>query len=285
MKRQIKNAFNKAANTYDAHALLQQEIAVRLVEQFDLFKIDPKIILDVGSGTGQFSKLLVSQYPKSNIIQTDIAEAMLQVSLKSNDQKTSFVCSDVEALAFKENSVDLVVSNLMLQWLNPLDKVFSEIKNTLNAKGLFVFSTFGPNTLKELRDAWSEVDQKSHTNPFIDMHDVGEALQRNGFITPVLSNEVITLQYKNLKDLFIDLKKIGANTVTEDKRSSLTGRKRFQAMQNYYETKRDSNGFLPVTYEVIYAHGWAGNKTQNKKSDKQIISLNKMKEWLKEKTT
>lgn len=282
MKQQIKNAFNKAAITYDQHSQLQKEVALRLAEQFELFKINPKTILDLGSGTGQLSELLKNNYPKAKMIQSDLAESMLRLSAEK--QKTSFVCADVEVLPFKEKSIDLIVSNLMLQWVNPLDKAFAEIKHTLTNKGLFVFSTFGPDTLKELRSAWSEVDQKSHTNPFIDMHDVGEALQRNGFVSPVLSNEVITLQYKSIKDLFIDLKRIGANTVTENQRSSLTGRKRFQAMQEVYESKRDAKGFLPVSYEVIYAHGWAGQEISKQDSGKQFISLDKMKQWLKEKT-
>jgi len=121
--------------------------------------------------------------------------------------------------------------------------------------GLLMFSTFGPDTLKELRDAFRSVDRYTHVHRFIDMHDVGDALIACGFADPVMDMEILTLTYADVRELMRDLKAIGAHNVTRGRPATLTGKSQLaKVAQNYEAARRD--GRLPATFEVIYGHAW-----------------------------
>jgi malonyl-CoA O-methyltransferase len=165
------------------------------------------------------------------------------------------VCADVRQLPFSDASVDIAVSNLMLQWCDDLDAAFREVRRVLKPDGLFAFTTFGPDTLRELRAAWAAVDGYSHVNTFIDMHDIGDALVRAGLTEPVLDVERVTLTYKDVLSLMRDLKVIGAHNVTAGRPRGLTGRGALRRVEAAYEPARRS-GLIPATYEVVYAAAW-----------------------------
>jgi malonyl-CoA O-methyltransferase len=165
------------------------------------------------------------------------------------------VCADAQRLPLAEASVDLIYSNLMLQWCNDLDALFAEFSRVLKPGGLLTFSTFGPDTLKELRVAWSSVDSHTHVHRFIDMHDIGDALVRAGLSEPVLDVETFTLTYETTLALMGDLKAIGAHNAAAGRAPGLTGRGRLIAMSAAYERFRTS-GRLPATYEVVYGQAW-----------------------------
>lgn len=264
-KRQVRHAFDRAAISYDAAAVLQREICDRMLSRLEYIKFKPESILDAGSGTGYGHYKLKDSYPSSKLIAIDIALKMhLQARptvakwkqwLPTLGKQVQYVCGDIEQLPLSEKCVDLVWSNLALQWCNNLEHTFAEIYRVLRGNGLFMFSTFGPDTLKELRQAFSCIDGYSHVNHFIDMHDVGDLLLHNGFSTPVMDMEYLTLTYNDVIDIMRDLKSIGANNATQGRRSGLMGKNAWQNVIAQYEKLR-KDGKLPATYEVVYGHAW-----------------------------
>jgi malonyl-CoA O-methyltransferase len=170
------------------------------------------------------------------------------------------VGADMETMPLAADCVDLIWSNLAMQWIATPENMFREMRRILKSNGLLLFSTFGPDTLRELRTAFSGLDGYSHVNRFTDMHDIGDALIHAGFSNPVMEMEHLTLTYTDLKGLMRDLKGIGAHTVLEDRRQGLMGRHEWQQLIANYETFRREDR-LPATYEVIYGHAWVGDKS------------------------
>ena len=258
-KLHIAKSFSAAAKDYHCVDQLQRTIADGLVERLGLIKLKPEMVLDLGSGPGTSSARLAKYYKKATIFETDLSHAMLQQASKHAPRffsRRRRFCSAAEALGLKSASIDIVFSNLMLQWCSNLDLVLDEVRRVLRPNGLFIFSTFGPDTLKELRLSWRKVDQNIHVNAFMDMHDIGDALIRTGLENPVMETERITLGYKNVYGLMRELKMLGAHNVNSGRRKTLTGKNRFQRMLDHYEQCR-VEGELPATYEVVYGHAWA----------------------------
>ncbi|GJL75180.1 malonyl-ACP O-methyltransferase BioC [Nitrosomonas sp.] len=264
-KRQLRSAFERAATSYDQAAVLQREVSDRMFTRLEYIKYVPDTILDAGSGTGYGTQRLSVRYPKSRLVAVDIALAMLQSARPVTTgwqrfwpfqkKQTQYLCADMERLPVKDESVGMVWSNLALQWCNDLDKTFREVNRILKTDGLFMFSTFGPDTLQELRQAFGHEDAFIHVNRFIDMHDIGDLLVHNRFATPVMDMEYITLTYDDVMRVMRDLKAIGAHNVTQGRRQGLTGKMRWKKVIDRYETLR-SKGKLPATFEVIYGHAW-----------------------------
>jgi len=250
----IRSNFNGAASNYDDNAFLQSEIANRLAEKLKVISIKPQTIIDLGSGTGLLSNKTAEIFPNANLICVDFA----QQSLLKNSQNLK-VCANAYELPFASNSVDFIVSNLMMQWCPDLKALFNECFRVLKPEGLILFTTFGPDTLKELKRSWSAVDSSAHVNNFIDMHDIGDQMLQSGFQSPIMEMDNITLTYEKVLDLMHDLKSIGAQNVGS-RSKALTGKTKFKKMIEMYESYR-SDGKLPATYEVIYGHAW---KNENK---------------------
>ncbi len=256
-RRLLRTAFESAARGYDAAAVLQHEVGERLLERLDLTTLQPARILDLGCGTGRALGALRKHYPEAGVVGADIAFGMLAVArhAQSRFRRTPLVCADAMHLPFTAMSFDLIYCNLMLQWCNDLERIFAELRRLLRPHALLLFTTFGPDTLRELRAAWREVDSFKHVNRFIDMHDIGDALMRAGFVEPVMDMEHLTLTYTDVQTLMHDLKNIGAHNVTAGRAHGLTGRGRLLRMQSAYEKQR-RDGRLPASYEVIYGTAW-----------------------------
>lgn len=271
-KRHLRNAFERAATDYDQAAVLQREVSNRMLSRLEYIKYLPGVILDAGSGTGYGSQQLAKRYPDSQLIAVDIAWAMLSHARPEitwwqrwaplHKPQTYHVCADIEQFPVKDDSVGMVWSNLALQWCNDLDHTFSEMNRVLHTNGLFMFSTFGPDTLKELRQSFARVDASSHVNRFIDMHDIGDLLVHNGFSTPVMDMEYITLTYPDVISVMRDLKAIGAHNVTQGRRQGLTGKTMWKKAIDQYEALR-RDGKLPATFEVVYGHAWKPQSRQS----------------------
>jgi malonyl-CoA O-methyltransferase len=257
--RQVRRSFEGAAARYDGVALLQRRVGETMLERLDLVKVAPRRVLDAGAGTGRAAVALARRYRKARVIALDLAVAMLQQARRRAAwfRKQRFVCGDIQRLPLGAACVDLLFSSLTLQWCGDLDRVFAELRRVLAPQGLLTFSTFGPDTLRELREAWRDADDFSHVNAFLDMHDIGDALVRAGFQGPVLDVERYTVTYPQVRSLMADLKSMGAHNLTAGRRHTLTGRGRLSAMLAAYERRRDSTGRLPATYEVVYGHAWA----------------------------
>lgn len=269
-RQAMRSAFEKAATSYDAVAVLQQEVADRLVERMDLMSMNPVSILDAGSGTGFVSQLVAARYPKAKITALDLAFNMLKQAKEKRSYKQRwnkqfrYVHAEVENLPFADASVELVISGLTLQWCQDLPKVFKEFKRVLAPGGLLMFSSFGPDTLKELRQSWAEVDELPHVNAFADMHDVGDALMQSGFADPVMDMEMLTVTYNDVKTVMCDLKKIGAHNVMQGRSHNITGKNKLQKMIQAYEQFRVDD-LVPVSHEIVYGHAWVTD-TQEKES-------------------
>ncbi|HQR52181.1 MAG TPA: malonyl-ACP O-methyltransferase BioC, partial [Burkholderiales bacterium] len=223
------------------------------------------VVLDAGSGTGSGARELARRYPDAQVIALDIALSMLQAGRASRSwlqrmgmgrRRVASLCGDVEQLPLKTGSVDLIWSNATLQWATDLPATLRELQRVLRPGGLVMFSTFGPDTLKELRAAFAAADGHSHVNRFVDMHDIGDMLVHARLADPVMDMEHITLTYGTVRDLMRDLKAIGAHNVTAGRPRGLGGRQALRAAEEYYEAWR-RNGVLPATYEVVYGHAWA----------------------------
>jgi malonyl-CoA O-methyltransferase len=267
-KARVRASFNRAANTYDAAAVLQKLVREEMLSRLDLVKIAPKAILDAGCGTGHGSFALQKRFKNAQVVSLDIALGMLQQT-KSQQPffnklfgKQSLLCADIESLPIANNSVGMVWSNLALQWCNDLDAAFGELARVLQPEGLIMFSTFGPDTLKELRAASN--NGHTHVSRFIDMHDIGDALIRAGFSAPALDVEHYTLTYDDVKSVMTDLKKIGAHNATSGRARGLQGKGFLQNLTQNYEQFR-TEGKLPATFEVVYGHAWVNDsKAQSK---------------------
>ncbi len=256
-KRSVREAFSHAAASYDAAAVLQREIADRLLARLDLIKLVPETIADIGAGTGYCTARLERRYRGATVVALDISPAMLAHARRQRSwfSRQRFVCGDAERLPLATGSMDMIVSNLALQWCDP-DSAFREFVRVLRPGGLLMFTTFGPDTLRELRAAWRSVDSDAHVHDFIDMHDLGDALVRAGFAEPVMDVERFTLTYADVKSVLHDLKRIGAHNAAVSRPHALTGKARFQRFVAAYEAMRQQ-GRIPATYEAVYGHAWA----------------------------
>lgn len=263
-RRAVRGAFARAAQTYDANAVLQREIAERLLARLDYIRLEPSGILDLGCGTGYTVALLRRRYPRVQLVGLDLALPMARAARQRlhpvlpfgiGRRPAQFINADAEALPLADQSVDLICSNLTLQWCDP-DAVFRECHRVLRPGGLFVFTTFGPDTLKELRTAWRAVDTAVHVHDFIDMHDLGDALVRARFADPVMDVEQVRLTYDEVGGLLRDLKGIGAHNAASGRHPGLTGKMRYARFRDRYESFRQPDGRLPASYEVIYGHAW-----------------------------
>lgn len=262
-KRQVRRAFSRAAADYDAAAVMQREVCIRMLEKLDYIKLQPARLLDVGSGTGWGTRQLGERYPKAEITALDIALGMLQHARGTSGwwrklfqgRREQYLCADVEALPLATGSIDMVWSNLALQWCNDLPATFVELHRILNTDGLLMFSCFGVDTLKELRIAFRDVDGYNHLNRFVDMHDVGDMLVAAGFADPVMEMETLTLTYEDARAVMQDLKRIGAHNATAGRANGMMGKAAWQRVIENYETLR-RNGKLPATFEIVYGHAW-----------------------------
>jgi malonyl-CoA O-methyltransferase len=256
-RARLRASFDRASAGYEAAASLQARIAAELLERLEPFRFAPAVVLDLGSGTGRVTRELKRHYPRARVVALDIAPGMLREARRHQRPWRRFdrVCGDALRLPLRDGSVDLVLSNLMLQWCDPLAAALSETRRVLTSGGFLCFSTFGPDTLHELRRAWAEADGYSHVNHFADMHEVGDALVRAGLTEPVLDVDRIEVGYADVLTLMRDLKAIGAHNVTAGRPRALVGRERLARVQRAYEAfRRDDR--LPATYEVIYGAAW-----------------------------
>jgi len=251
-KKWLINAFDRAAPHYDAAAKIQQEIRFRLLERLEFLLLKPQMIVDVGCGTGTLGRELQFRFPESQMIGVDISLGMIKEAQK-HDPHAQFLCADAMKIPLPDKSVDLLVSNLMLQWVDDYQQVFQEWARLLKPEGILLFTTFGPDTLHELQSSWAQVDGFAHVNRFVDMHILGDAIAATGFRHPVIDADRLTQTFPHVMNIMRHLKTIGAHNVNLERNRGLMGRQKFQAVLRAYETYRQ-NDIFPVTYEVIYGY-------------------------------
>ena len=288
--KQVRRAFSRSAASYDAAAQLQHAVEARLLESLDylddpaLKREPPQRVLDLGCGTGRASIAMQKRWPKAQIVSLDLALPMLRQARGTSARsmgwlsnpfarKPAQVCADARALPLAEASVDVLFSNLCVQWVEDLDALFAGFRRVLKPNGLLLVSTFGPETLWELRDAFAHADAAPHVSPFADIAGFGDALVRAGFRQPVLDREEETTHYPDLPALMRELRAIGATNALASRRHTLTGRSRFATAASAYETHRDAQG-LPATWETITAMAWAPEAgTPLREGDVDVASI------------
>lgn len=287
-QRHIRRAFSRSAAGYDAAAALQHEVEKRLMESLDYLTLrqgqdapDPGVVLDVGCGPAHAAAAMRKRWPKAQVIALDMALPMLREAKKQAGWWKPFqrVCADQRALPVRDGSVDVLFCNLSLQWVDDLPAAFTGFRRVLKPGGLLVCSTFGPETLQELRDAFAQADDTPHVSPFPPIAQFGDAMMLAGFRDPVLDRDRFTLTYDDLPALMRELRAMGATNALQHRRHTLTGRARFAAAATAYEPLRREDGKLPSTWDVIYAHAWApppGAPIRGQGEDIAVVPLSRI---------
>jgi len=260
--RQVRRAFSRASASYDAAAALQHEVEARLLESLDYLEDRvPDTILDLGCGPGHAAAAMRKRWPRARVIAMDLALPMLQQARPRSgwnplQKPIDRINADARALPLADGSVDVLFCNLCLQWVEDLTAAFAGFRRVLKPDGLLLVSTFGPDTLQELREAFAAADNAPHVSPFASIAQFGDALVHAGFRNPVLDRDVFVNGYDDLPALMRELRAIGATNALASRRHTLTGKARFAAAAGAYEHER-RDGRLPATWEVIYAQAWA----------------------------
>lgn len=277
-KRHVRRSFERAARTYEKTAVLQKGIADEMISRLDVIKFRPDTIVDMGCGTGYALRRLKKCYPKATVIGLDIAPAML-ITARGRPRwfrPLPLIAGDVENCPLKNWSVDMIFCSATLQWCD-LDAVLAEFSRVLKPGGLLMFSTFGPDTLEEVRQAWRQVDDDIHVHAFIDMHDIGDAMMRNQFQAPVVDVDRAALTYASVDALVKDLKLIGSNNAATHRFKGLIGKTRFDRFRRAMESYRDREGRFECSYEIIYGHAWAPTQRSTRHREAEVsIPLTKI---------
>ncbi|MDH7451938.1 malonyl-ACP O-methyltransferase BioC [Luteimonas composti] len=268
--RQVRRAFSRASASYASAAVLQREVEARLLESLDLVALDtarprdwqPALVLDVGSGPGHAAQAMRQRWPKARVVALDLALPMLRAMPARSGwnplrRQVDRVCADLRALPLAEGSVDVLFSNLCLQWVDDLPAAFAGFRRVLRPGGVLLCSTFGPDTLWEMRESFARADEVPHVSPFATIAQFGDALMHAGFRDPVLDRDVFERGHADLAGLMRELRAIGATNALHARRHTLTGRRRFAAAAAAYEPLRGPDGLLPASWEVITAMAWA----------------------------
>ena len=261
-KEYKRKVFDRHAKTYDEYSSLQNKISDNLFKKLDLIEVRPSLILDLGCGTGRNGRILKEKYQNIRLINYDFSINMLQEAKKNQHKilgtKSEFICGDIEELSFSENTFDVIWSTSSLQWCNNLSDIFKKAKVILKPGGLFIFSTFGPNTLFELRNITKKISNYQKTNNFIDALSITEKLINEGFIDPFVDSEEFCLSYKDISKLFLDLRKIGATSGFKNRNIGLSGKSFLKLIIDGYK-EYSYDGIFPATYEAIYGYAWNTN--------------------------
>ena len=256
-RRVVRRHFARAAGTYDGAAVLQRRVADEMIQRLDVVRLQPRALLDLGCGTGYVTRALARRYRRARLVGLDVAHAMAAHARRAAGwfSRTRSVAGTAERLPFAAGAFDMVVSNFMLPWCEPA-AVFAECRRVLRPNGLLVFTSLGPDTLAELREAWRRVDEAAHVHRFLDMHDVGDALVHAGFAEPVMDVERYTLTFADARAVVRDLRALGAQNAQRARPRGLTGRRRFERFLAAYDALAH-DARVPATVEVVYGHAWA----------------------------
>ena len=262
-KNKIINNFNNAASSYEKNATFQKRVLEELLENLSYVSLQPKVILDMGCGVGRAAPIISKHFPNAKIVQLDISQKMIFQAKKKNTfwkkNKAQSIVADMLQMPFLSGTFDLIICSLSLQWISDIESVFHETRRCLNNDGLFLFSTLGPQTMHELREAWLEIDDHEHVHNFFEIDYYGDELVRTGFSDPVISREEYKLMFGSPLEAIGSIRSIGASNVSLNRRKSLTPKSKWQSFIRAYEKQGPANK-VPLTYEVYYGLAWSNNR-------------------------
>lgn len=264
--QRVGQRFSRAVETYDEHAVLQREVARRLIAHIECTRLKPKQILDIGCGTGYFTGLLRNRFKRARMVALDLAESMIGAAKKKHARrlpwqvKTGFATADALALPFPDGGFDLVCSNLTMQWVADPRQMLAEMRRVLAPGGLILFSTFGRRTLSELRQSLASI-RHEHAGlvlPFPDVTTLGNSLMELPVELPVTDTDLFMLTYPDVMTLVREIKAWGASaSAIANRPGGLYGRSLLQGLNTAYNTAhRMEDGRIRATFEVLYAQAW-----------------------------
>lgn len=248
--RAARRRFDRAAPTYAQASRLESEVGARMLERLDFVRLAPARILDAGCGPAPQAAALFQRYPGAELLALDFSLPMLEraravglLARLRGARRPVAVCARLERLPLAPGSVQLVWSNMALHWVAEPRAALAEFQRVLAPEGLLMFSTLGPDTLKELRAAAGD----ARVHRFADMHDLGDWLLAAGFAAPVMDMETINMTYRDMPQLFADLRASGQVNARADRPRGLAGKGLRAAF---------ARAGTRVTCEVVYGHAW-----------------------------
>ncbi|MCC5812311.1 MAG: methyltransferase domain-containing protein [Ectothiorhodospiraceae bacterium] len=267
----IALAFDQVVDDYEVAAVLDREVGVRLLERLELMRLQPELVLDVGAGTGASTIALRGHYRKARVVAVDLSSRMLERTRTRGSWRRPIpaVLADAGQLPVPDDSVDLLFSSATLQWSDDLPRLLDEFHRVLRPGGLLLFSTLGPDTLRELRACWHEGAARS-LRSFTDMHDIGDAMVGAGFADPVMDMELFTLTYGSIGDLLADLWATSGGLLYGQGAVLLEP---WPGLSEHYQAYRQRDGRLPATWEVLYGHAWASDRLPQRRDPTGAVSV------------
>lgn len=269
-KQRLNLLFSSLAENYEKFAFIQQEVGKRMLSRLDYIKFSPTSIIDAGCATGYHCRLLAKKFPKAKIKGLDISTGMITAANKKRSffSKQKFIQVDMTQTDLSDNSVDFIFSNLTLPWINDIQLCIKEWQRILKPDGLLLFSTFGPDSLIELKQAIKESSDDVKMLNFIDMHDIGDSLLQNKFAEPVMDVENISLLFDDMKSLLDELSATGVLQLLLNNKYSQLSHNRFimekidRIDANYPGYIENNDKVYPLNYEIIYGHAWGTDLTK-----------------------
>lgn len=283
-----RRAFDRAARNSGGQWDLADEIARRMAQRLDYVRLAPNHVVDAGCGQSP-ARLLGQRYPAAQLTGVESSFEMAAHTRRSKSTfgrlkrligvdsgRSHMVCGDICALPIADSSVDMVWSNLALPWASSAGKAFSEFQRVLKGGGLLMFSTYGPDTLRELKAAFGCADKQRHVHEFADMHDLGDMLLESGFAEPVMDMDKIVYTYADIASLIRELRCSGQTNVMEDRRHGLMSPAVWNAMSTAYPA-RPTDARIEATFEIVYGHAWKIEaKSRSERNDAGTATI----QWL-----
>ena len=255
--RDLRRQFDRAASSFDGADFLCRQTADGLMERLQPMQLTVNTLLDLGGATGGCAATLAKRFPRARLVNVDLSARMLE---KAKARRGFFsrqrqVQADASLLPFASRSADLVFANMLLPWLADPTACFAGVSRVLRKDGLFSFSTLGPDSFAELREAWFDLDDYPHVQRFADMHDVGDALLRSGLRDPVLDVDFVTVSYADADALLADLAASGARNVFARRASGLTGKTKFAEVKRRLAAVGGGDR-IELRFEIVFGHAW-----------------------------
>jgi malonyl-CoA O-methyltransferase len=286
-RRRLRRHFDRTAPTYDRAAVVQREAGKRMLERLDLVRLQPRRILDAGSGPGTLTGPLRERYPSAELIAVDLSPAMLRLAAGRDSGVRKLlqrvrrtvplrVCGDIAQLPLPDASIDLACSGFALEWADDRRAPLIELYRVLARGGLLMFATLGPDSWKELRAALASSGTAAPPRMHADMHDIGDALVEVGFADPVMDMDCFTLTYFTLAELMRDLRQSGACGPGVSNTTHLKGKSWREQVTNAYEAMR-RDGRLPATVEVVYGHAWKPEQPRKTSDGRAVVRFDRLR--------
>lgn len=268
-KRATRRAFDRARG-FDAASFIHDEARGRMLERLELLRAEPKVVLDLGCATGRGANALAARYPEARVLAVDSSRAMLRAAGAAAVSSVAIVGGDAERLPLKAHCVDLVFANLVLPWCRP-DAVFAETARVLAEGGAVSFATLGPDSLKEVREAFAAVDDRIHVHAAFDMHDLGDLAMAAGLAEPVLDVDRLKVTYADVEALARDLRAMGGVNVAPGRRRTLTGIKRWAGFAA--RLGPEGGGRISVTVELVLGQAFGRGPSPSRRAAQSPVEV------------